>query len=310
MSRWTALCLGLGLLPAARADGPPTRPVLTNSVGMKLALIPAGEFLMGAADGEQEARDDERPRHHVRITRPFYLGVFEVTQEEYERVMGSNPSFFSPAGPGKDRVAGRKTGRFPVEQVSWHEAVEFCRRLSALPEEKKAGRVYRLPTEAEWEYAGRAGTTSATHHGPSLSARQANFNGRDPYGAAEAGPFLLRPAEVGSYAPNAWGLYDMHGNVWEWCADWYGADYYRHAPTADPAGPASGSARVIRSGGWRTEGASCRSAFRNADVPAGRYAWPPAGRGGTGFARPAHWFCASGALVLRPRALVWYSITP
>src|SRR5205814_1699464 len=108
---------------------------------------------------------------------------------------------------------------------------------------------YRLPTEAEWEYACRAGTTSATHYGNSLSARQANFNGRDPYGVAEPGPFLLRPTEVGSYPPNAWGLFDLHGNVWEWCADWYGRDYYRQAPVEDPAGPASGSARVIRGGG-------------------------------------------------------------
>jgi formylglycine-generating enzyme required for sulfatase activity/outer membrane protein assembly factor BamB len=244
---------------------------VTNSIGMKLVEIPAGEFLMGSAAKDQSARADEKPRHRVRITRAFYMGVYEVTQKEYRRVMGTNPSFFSPTGPGKKDVAGQKADRFPVEQVSWHDAAAFCRKLSDRPAEKKAGRVYRLPTEAEWEYACRAGTKSAFSVGEALSSRQANFNGNDPFGRAAKGPFLLRSAEVGSYRPNAFGLYDMHGNVWEWCADWYGANNYKKSPVNDPPGPRTGTSRVIRGGGWRAEGASCRSAYRNADVPAGRY---------------------------------------
>jgi formylglycine-generating enzyme required for sulfatase activity/outer membrane protein assembly factor BamB len=249
------------------ADSPGA--TLTNSIGMKLALIPAGEFLMGSGDSEAGARDDERPRHRVRITRPFYLGVHEVTQDEYTRVMGSNPSFFAPTGPGQGKVAGLNTGRFPVEQVRWPDAVEFCRRLSELPEEKKAGRAYRLPTEAEWEYACRSGTATAFAFGNSLSSRQANFNGLFPFGDAPRGPFLARTSEGGSYRPNAWGLYDMHGNVWEWCSDWFGKDYYKESPRDDPTGPARGSVRVIRGGEWYGDGRDCRSAFRYADLPTG-----------------------------------------
>jgi formylglycine-generating enzyme required for sulfatase activity/outer membrane protein assembly factor BamB len=255
---------------AATADtGRGALPTLTNSIGLKLALIPAGEFLMGSPDSDKEATDDEKPQHRVRSTRPFYLGVYEVTQEEYQRVMGSNPSFFAPTGTGKDKVAGRSTARFPVEQVTWPSAVEFCRRLSQLPAEKQAGRVYRLPTEAEWEYACRAGTRTAFAFGDALSSRQANFDGNYPSGGAPKGPFLARPTEVGSYAPNAWGLYDLHGNVWEWCADWYGRTYYRESPTDDPPGPPSGSARVIRGGEWYGDARDCRSAFRYADLPTG-----------------------------------------
>jgi formylglycine-generating enzyme required for sulfatase activity len=203
---------------------------------MKLALIPAGEFLMGSPDSDPGARGDEKPQHRVRITRPFYLSTSEVTQGEYQRVMGTNPSFFSSTGPGKDRVAGLDTARLPVEQARWHDAVDFCRRLSALPRERQAGRSYRLPTEAEWEYACRAGTRTAFHCGTALSSAQANFNGNFPCGGAARGPFLARTAEARSYAPNAWGLYDLHGNVWEWCQDWYDRDYYRESPAEDPPG--------------------------------------------------------------------------
>jgi len=242
---------------------------VTSSIGMRLARIPAGEFLMGSDSSDPDAREDEKPQHRVRITRPFYLGVYEVTQEEYQKVMGSNRCFFSPAGPGKDKVAGLNTARLPAEQVRWLDAVAFCRKLSELPAERLAGRVYRLPTEAEWEYACRAGTTTPFHFGDSLSSLQANFNGNHPYGKAAKGPFLVRTTAVGSYAPNAWGLYDMHGNVWEWCADWYGRTYYHESPTDDPAGPATGSTRVIRGGEWYGDARDCRSAFRYADLPEG-----------------------------------------
>src|SRR5262249_52025779 len=155
-------------------------------------------------------------------------------------VMGKNPSHFSAAGGGKERVKGMDTKKLPVERVSWDDAVEFCRRLSALPEEEKAGRVYRLPTEAEAEYACRAGTRRAFHYGDKLSSKQANFDGQYAYGGAEKGEYLGRPVAVNSkgYEPNEFGLYHMHGNVWEWCLDLYDKDYYASGENeADPRGP-------------------------------------------------------------------------
>lgn len=240
---------------------------IENSLGMKLALIPSGKFQMGSADGEKAPLYDEGPIHDVEITHPFYLGVYEVTQEEYQKVMGRNPSFFSPAGKGKDEVQDMDTSRFPVENVSWDDAVEFCRKLSARPEEKAAQRVYRLPTEAEWEYACRGGAKEYQlfNLGNSLSSKQANFDGNSPYPfkSAEKGPFLKRTNKVGSYPPNGFELYDMHGNVWEFCADWYDRDYYNTSPQKDPHGPTKRDFRVIRGGGWRDNGSVCRSASRN-----------------------------------------------
>jgi formylglycine-generating enzyme required for sulfatase activity/outer membrane protein assembly factor BamB len=280
MRKLTLLALGVAALGFAgagdsarssrQAERKPTPPVV-NSIGMKLVGIPPGEFLMGSPDTAADALPDEKPRHRVRITRGFYMGVHEVTQGEYERVLGTNPSFFSPGGPGKEKVAGLDARRLPAEQVRWADAVEFCRRLSALPAEQKAGRFYRLPTEAEWEYACRAGTKTAFAFGDSLSSRQANFNGHHPHGGAARGPFLARTTVVGSYPPNAFGLYDLHGNVWEWCSDWYGAEYYKHSPVDDPPGPASGSMRVIRGGEWYADGRDCRSAFRYAEIPTGLF---------------------------------------
>jgi formylglycine-generating enzyme required for sulfatase activity len=142
----------------------------------------------------------------------------------------------------------RKTARFPVDTVCWYDAVSFCERLSALPEEKAAGRVYRLPTEAEWEYACRAGTKTPFHYGKALSSRQANFDGNLPYGSAPKGPYLGRTCEVRSYKPNDFGLYQMHGNLYQWCSDWYGEDYYTHSPRKDPTGPEKGKYHVLR---WR-----------------------------------------------------------
>ena len=225
---------------------------LTNSIGMRLVLIPKGTFLMGSPKDEKSRGDDE-DLHEVTITRPFYLGIHEVTQEEYEKVMGMNPSWFSPDAGGRDQVQGKDTRRFPVESVSWEEAVAFCEKLSALPEEKKAGRSYRLPTEAEWEYACRGGADSSTPFafGQSLSSEQANFGGG-----------LQRTCRVGTYQPNAFGLYDMHGNVWEWCADWYGSYPQSGTPLKDPTGPPKGPARVLRGGSWGAGDWLCRSAYR------------------------------------------------
>jgi formylglycine-generating enzyme required for sulfatase activity len=260
--------LGLGTLLSPSAGV--LAKALTNSIGMKLVLIPAGTFKMGAPPDEKERYADEQ-QHEVRITRDFHLGVFEVTQKQFRAVMGKNPSHFSRDGRGKEEVKGLNTDDFPVENVSWDEAVGFCEKLSALAKEKDAGRSYRLPTEAEWEYACRGGEpTSAFHLGNSLSSGDANFDGNQPSGEAERGEYLERTCKVGSYKPNAFGLFDMHGNVSEWCADWYARDYYRKSPKVDPGGPADGTLRVTRGGGWSSTGRDCRSAFRRGNNPGDR----------------------------------------
>jgi len=255
--------------PAPATASAPT--VIVNSIGMKLAPIAAGEFDMGSK--KEYGRIGIEERHRVRITRPFRMGVHEVTQAEFSAVMGQTPSLFRAGGELAARVEGLDTARFPVDSVTWSEAVEFCRRLSARPEEKAAGRSYRLPTEAEWEYACRAGTKTPFHCGASLTSKQANFDGNHPYLKREdvhkgidpatlRGPYLKRTTTVGSYAPNAWGLHDMHGNVREWCADRFGAAYYRKSPKDDPQGPEKGTHRVARGGDWYYFGAACRSAQR------------------------------------------------
>ena len=282
---WCWLCLSASLLGCQNTETPSgggepggassqntpqaVTPVqsLYNSIGMELVRIPAGQFFMGSLESDAEARNDEK-RHLVRITRPFFMSAYEVTQEEFAAVMGTNPSFFAETDRGKSVVAGHDTRRFPAEQVTWLAATEFCQRLSALPTERRAGRVYRLPTEAEWEYACRAGTTTRFHFGETPTTRQANFDG-EAGGSEAEGVFLARTTKVGSYPPNSFGLYDMHGNVWEWCMDWYDADYYDRSVTDDPPGPRAGSARVIRGGAWYSDARDCRSAFRYADVPEG-----------------------------------------
>lgn len=242
---------------------------ITNSIGMKLVLIPAGTFTMGSPATEADRSTLEGPQREVEITKPFYLGVYEVTQGQYERVMGTNPSWFSTKGNAKDRVNDiADTSNFPVETVFWNDAVEFCRRLSDLAEEKQAGRKYRLPTEAEWEYACRAGSNEPFHFGKSLSSRQANCNGNFPYGSADKGPYLQRTCAVGSYEPNRFGVYDMHGNVWEWCADWVAK--YEGEKAIDPTGPERagpvGANRVHRGGGWDVGARECRSAGRGGNT--------------------------------------------
>jgi formylglycine-generating enzyme required for sulfatase activity len=195
-----------------------------------------------------------------------------VTQGEYEKVMGKNPSYFSAKGDGKAKVNGLDTSRFPVEQVSYKDAVKFCAKLSEMAGEKQKQRVYRLPTEAEWEYACRGGATSKTsfHYGESLSSDLANCDGNDFYGGTDDGTYLERTCKVGSYDPNGFGLYDMHGNVWELCSDWYAADYYGKSPKCDPQGPSKGSDRLIRGGCWNDLCQSCRSAYRRRNGPTDR----------------------------------------
>jgi formylglycine-generating enzyme required for sulfatase activity len=235
-------------------------PEILNSVGMKLVRIPAGKFLMGSPANEEGRDDDEGPQHEVEISQPFYMGVYEVTQEEYQKVVGTNPSWFSPQGGGKDDVANQDTRRFPVERVTWHDAVEFCRKLSDLPEEKRAGRVYHLPTEAEWEYACRGGALSSEpfHFGKTLSSAQANIEFK-----------LGRTTTVGSYPANGYGLHDLHGNVWEWCHDWKGG--YPAGFLKDPTGPENGTGRVLRGGSWIGGPRVARSAYRHGHEPGGRY---------------------------------------
>ncbi|MFO0844065.1 MAG: SUMF1/EgtB/PvdO family nonheme iron enzyme [Gemmataceae bacterium] len=226
---------------------------------------PGGGVLDGLAAGRKGRFADEGPVHRVELTWPFYLGVFPVTQAEYRVVTGTAPSHFCPGGGGREQVEGLDTDRFPVEMVNWDLGHLFCLRLSELPQERRAGRRYRLPTEAEWEYACRAGLSFAGpfHQGATLSSRQANFNGREePYGGAAEGPWLERTCPVDAYPPNAFGLYDLHGNVSEWCADWFAAHYYEESPEADPPGPATGDRRVLRGGSWNDYGRHCRAALR------------------------------------------------
>jgi formylglycine-generating enzyme required for sulfatase activity len=173
--------------------------------------------------------------------------------------MGKNPSHFCHSGEGKADVKGEDTRNFPVENVSWDDAVTFCKTLSAEEEEKTAKREYRLPTEAEWEYTCRAGTSTPFAFGDTLSAKQANFNGN-----------FGRTREVGIGEPNAWGLYDMHGNVAEWCSDWHNPGYYGVSPLMDPKGPKNGTLRVRRGGPWSDGGRYCRSAIRTQDKPTTR----------------------------------------
>jgi formylglycine-generating enzyme required for sulfatase activity len=250
------------LIAPGSARGQDADKEISNSIGMKLVRIPAGKFVMGSPVTEAEREAGEEP-HEVAITRPFYLGIHPVTQGQFEQLMGKNPSFFHRRNGG--------SLDHPVEQVKWDQAREFCAHLSALAAEKKAGRTYRLPSEAEWEYACRASTTTPFNVGDALSSKQANFNGNFPYGGAEKGPFLGRTAKVGSYPPNAWGLFDMHGNVYEWCNDWYDPDYYKKSPKENPRGPEKGAVPtgfdnyffvVVRGGCWLDEGRACRSARR------------------------------------------------
>ncbi len=239
------------------------RERITNTIGMDLSLIPAGTFLMGAPEAESDYYPDELPQHIVTISRPFYLGVYPVTQRQYAAVMGVNPSDFNAGNSGSPD--------HPVDTVSWHDAVEFCRRLSELAGEKAAGRVYRLPTEAEWEHACRAGSTTPYHFGAACSGLEANCDGQYPYGGAPRGPFLQRTTKVGFFAPNVFGLFDTHGNIWEWCADWYDRDYYRRSPAVDPPGPSDGEERVLRGGSWFFRAQRCRSAARLGVSPEGSY---------------------------------------
>jgi uncharacterized protein (TIGR02996 family) len=240
----------------------PCVPTLTNSLDMMFVLVPPGSFVMGSPSTEPERGSDEIP-HEVEITRPFFLGVTPLTQEQYRKLIRHNPSHFSALHEGRHLISEMDTSTFPVESVSWQDAQTFCHRLSQRPSEVRARHRYRLPTEAEWEYACReAGAARGPFYlGQTLSATQANFDGRHPYGGAGRGAFLGRTCPVASYPPNALGLYDMHGNVWEWCSDYY--DTYDVSVRQDPRGPANGNRVVVRGGSYSNHAKKCRSARRD-----------------------------------------------
>ncbi len=214
---------------------------------IELVYIPPGTFMMGAAPGEFGSISDEGPARKITIREGFLMGKYEVTQQEYERVTKINPSGF------------RNCPRCPVEQLSWNDAKEFVRLLN----NRKDGFKYRLPSEAEWEYAARAGTTTTFAFGDTLNSAQANFDGNNPYGKTTKGRFLEKTTPVGSFQPNAFGLFDMHGNVWEWVEDVYTSNY-TGLSNNDSANTTVGDTnyRAVRGGSWIGIGGNCRSANR------------------------------------------------
>jgi formylglycine-generating enzyme required for sulfatase activity len=215
---------------------------MINSLGMELILLPAGEFIMGGDWDAEQADENELPKHAVVFEAQFYMGKYTVTQSQWQAIMGDDPSEFK----GADH---------PVETISHEDANAFIKRLN----EKENTHTYRLPTEAEWEYAARAGFQSTYCFGTDLG-RLKEFAWFQTNSGGATHP-------VGKLSPNDWGLHDMHGNVHEWCADWYRRDYYAASPTKHPVGPPQGVARVLRGGDWSSEAWYCRCAIRSLSSP-------------------------------------------
>lgn len=218
----------------------------------EFVLIQPGTFMMGSPEDEAGRFEDET-LHEVTITKPFYMQNTPVTQKQWKAIMDNNPSYFK----GDD---------FPVESVSWDDCQQFIQRIN-----QSGDGIYRLPTEAEWEYACRAGTGTSfgIRNGHDLDSSQANFDGNYPYGKSKKSLYRGHTTPVKSFAPNAWGLYDMHGNVCEWCQDWYGS--YPAKAVSDPQGSSSDVSRVIRGGSWNAEARAARSAYRGINSPGFRY---------------------------------------
>jgi formylglycine-generating enzyme required for sulfatase activity len=267
--------------PQGTTNGAPKS--IRKETGIELVWIPQGSFTMGSTDAEIQAAFEEsrglfpqyaklewftgeKPRHQVTIREGFYMAKYEVTQGQWRAVMGTTvQQQMAKAGPTWTLV-GEQGDNYPMVFVSWHEAQEFVEKLNAMND----GYHYRLPTEAEWEYAARAGTTTAFAFGDSLSSEQANFNGNHPYFDKDKGRPRAAATPVGSLQPNAWGLYDMHGNVYEWCDDSY-HDSYEGAPTDGSAWISGGSdQKVIRSGAYGSNAANVRSAVRHSFTPGTR----------------------------------------
>ncbi|MEM1085209.1 MAG: formylglycine-generating enzyme family protein [Verrucomicrobiota bacterium] len=263
------------VLPLYAGPAPLDKP-LSNSAGMTLQPIPAGTFTMGSPEDEKGRRKDEA-QVEVRITEPFLMAETEITQAQWQTVMKSGleeqiAGKKGPIGRGANLVleASAVGDNHPMCFVNWSDAIAFCETLTRT--DREAGLIgedqaYALPTEAQWEYACRAGTTTVFTFGDTLSAEQANFYGPKPYGLDTEGVYREKTTEVKNFKANAWGLYDVHGNVYEWCADWFddtldGGD--------DPSGPAKGEARVIRGGTWNRVATSCRSAYRYSAGPESR----------------------------------------
>jgi sulfatase modifying factor 1 len=243
--------LANALVPDRKPPGEPDPPKhVINSIGMKFAWIAPGNFIMGSPKEEKE-RGDNETQHKVTLTKGFYVGVHLVTQEQWQALMGKNPSHFK----------GEKN--LPVEMVSWDDCQEFIKKLRE--KDKKA---YRLPTEAEWEFACRAGTKTPFWFGDTISTDQANYDGDFIYGNGKKGVYREKTTPVDSFPANAWGLHDMHGNLWQWCQDWLG-DYPQN-DVIDPQGPNEGQYRVLRGGSWNFFPEHCRSAFRNGVEPGSR----------------------------------------
>gem|GEM_PF-3556823 len=236
------------------APEPPTFPErITNDLDMTFVYIPPGKFWMGSPDDEPK-RSDNETMHEVILTQGFYMQTMPVTQLQWEKVMGSNPSKF------------KGDPRRPVENVSWNDAKAYIDKLHRRDDRYR----YRLPTEAEWEYACRAGTTTPFAFGDNITPDQVNYDGNYPYKGPK-GQYRKKTTPVGIFEPNAWGLFDMHGNVWEWCQDVYGD--YPTGSVKDPTGAKSGAARVLRGGSWRHFAKSCRSAYRGRHTPGLRGAY-------------------------------------
>lgn len=236
---------------------------LGNGVKMEFVRIPAGKFMMGSPNWDVDAFDEEKPQHEVRISKDFWLGKYPVTQEEYQQVIGSNPSHFATTGAGKDVIKDMDTKRFPVENATWDEAKEFCRKLTSLHMRKM-----QLPSEAQWEYACRAGTQTRFNFGNSCNGTEANCCGSSPLGTPVKGPSLVRTCRVGSYPPNAWGLFDMHANVGQFCEDYYDSKFYSKANSPDPVcRDSSLESFVIRGGTWEGSPKAARSACRLPGFP-------------------------------------------
>ncbi len=287
---------------------------LGGSVNLKMVLIPAGEFKMGSGESaeatavflkkyygedllEADFFKNEHPQHWVRIAKPFYLGTYHVTRGQFRQFV-ADTSYKTDAEKGvgfkgafgwdpdkkefgsNEKYSWRNAGfeqteEHPVVNVSWNDAVAFCKWLS-----KKEGKTYRLPTEAEWEYACRAGTTTRYYSGDDPETLAKVGNVADAAAKAQfphwtwtikANDGYVFTAPVGKFKPNAFGLYDMHGNAWQWCADWWGEDYYGKSPADDPKGPASGYGRVRRGGSWGSWPSDSRSASRDWDWPIDRF---------------------------------------
>ena len=263
-------------LPADEVTSTDSAKSLTNSLGMKLISIPAGTFTMGSPKTEQgRGRDEDQVK--VTLSESFYIQESEVTQGQWLKVTGKtvNEQIATKKGPigrGANLVAEASAigAEQPMCFVNWPDAIAFCQKLTQLEKEKgtlSEGFIYTLPTEAQWEYACRAGTDTVFAFGNTLTSEQANFYGKKPYGVKTEGIYREKTTPIKTFAPNAWGLYDMHGNLYEWCTDWYAESA---SGGTDPIGPDKGDGRIIRGGTWNRTATSCRSSYRYSSGPESR----------------------------------------